>query len=226
MFLVLISLPSLSNLLGILKAAKRRKLSEKAQEVDDLKKRLEIIQDEDDDVFVEATPLAQKVPVVDYQFLTMEKEDEEIIKGINETPTQKAAKRRRLRKQAIEDEDLKKQLEVVVDEDDDVFIEATSIGRKVPVVNYDIVMINNKPRWTRWFMEKSTDCIWSSIEISTFQVHSGAVDECGKIESGRRELDVVRATQIYKTATLRISTRMMVEHVKVKTARVILMLPG
>nr|GFB44834.1 hypothetical protein [Tanacetum cinerariifolium] len=29
--------------------------------------RLEIVQDEDDDVFVEATPLAQKVPIVDYQ---------------------------------------------------------------------------------------------------------------------------------------------------------------
>nr|GFA26460.1 hypothetical protein [Tanacetum cinerariifolium] len=46
---------------------------------------------------------------------------------INETPAQKAAKRRRLREQAKEDEDLKKQLEVVVDEDDDVFIEATQL---------------------------------------------------------------------------------------------------
>nr|GFA62762.1 putative ribonuclease H-like domain-containing protein [Tanacetum cinerariifolium] len=72
---------------------------------------------------------------------------EEIIKSINETPAQKAAKRRRLREQAKEDENLKKQLEVVVDEDDDVFIEATPIGRKVPVVNYEIVMINNKPRY-------------------------------------------------------------------------------
>nr|GEX51172.1 hypothetical protein [Tanacetum cinerariifolium] len=63
----------------------------------------------------------------------MDKEEEEIIKSINETPTQKAAKRRRLREQAKKDENLKKQLEVVVDEDDDVFIEATPIGRKVPV---------------------------------------------------------------------------------------------
>nr|GFC91023.1 hypothetical protein [Tanacetum cinerariifolium] len=53
----------------------------------------------------------------------MEKEEEEIIKSINETPTQKAVKRRRLCEQAKEDENLKKQLEVVVDEDDDVFIE-------------------------------------------------------------------------------------------------------
>nr|GFB50310.1 hypothetical protein [Tanacetum cinerariifolium] len=55
----------------------------------------------------------------------MEKEEEEIIKSINDTPAQKAAKRRRLREQAKEDENLKKQLEVVVDEDDDVFIKAT-----------------------------------------------------------------------------------------------------
>nr|GFB09973.1 hypothetical protein [Tanacetum cinerariifolium] len=40
------------------KVGKRRKLSEEAQKADDLKKRLEIVQDEDDDVFVEATPLA------------------------------------------------------------------------------------------------------------------------------------------------------------------------
>nr|GFD28761.1 hypothetical protein [Tanacetum cinerariifolium] len=54
--------------------------------------------------------------------------------------------RRRLHEQAKEAEDLKKQLEVVADEDDDVFVEATPIGTKVPVVNYEIVMINNKPR--------------------------------------------------------------------------------
>nr|GFC99334.1 hypothetical protein [Tanacetum cinerariifolium] len=43
----------------------------------------------------------------------MEKEEEEIIKSINKTLVQKAAKRRRLREQAKEDENLKKQLEVV-----------------------------------------------------------------------------------------------------------------
>nr|GEW21530.1 hypothetical protein [Tanacetum cinerariifolium] len=78
----------------------------------------------------------------------IEKEEEEIIKSINETSAQKAAKKRRLCEQAKENKDLKKQLEVVVDKDDDVFIEATPIGKKVPVVNYEIVMINNKPRFT------------------------------------------------------------------------------
>nr|GEV73859.1 retrovirus-related Pol polyprotein from transposon TNT 1-94 [Tanacetum cinerariifolium] len=61
----------------------------------------------------------------------MEKEEEEIIKSINETP-----------------------LEVVADEDDDVFVEATPIGTKVPVVNYEIVMLNNKPR-----PKENTKCV-------------------------------------------------------------------
>nr|GFD03391.1 hypothetical protein [Tanacetum cinerariifolium] len=41
--------------------------SEEAQEADDLRRNLEIVQDKDDDVFVEAIPLGQKVLVVDYQ---------------------------------------------------------------------------------------------------------------------------------------------------------------
>nr|GEX92862.1 hypothetical protein [Tanacetum cinerariifolium] len=41
-------------------AAKRRKLNEEAQEVEDLKKHLEVVDDEDDDLFTEATPLARK----------------------------------------------------------------------------------------------------------------------------------------------------------------------
>nr|GFA49796.1 hypothetical protein [Tanacetum cinerariifolium] len=54
------------------KATKRRKLSEEAQEADDLRGRLEIVPEEDDDVFVEAIPLAQKAPVVDYQVVVID----------------------------------------------------------------------------------------------------------------------------------------------------------
>nr|GEW75789.1 hypothetical protein [Tanacetum cinerariifolium] len=72
----------------------------------------------------------------------MEEEDQEIIKSINETPAQKAAKRRKLSEEAQEAEDLRKHLEVVDDEDDDVFIEATPLAQKVPVVDYQIVLSN------------------------------------------------------------------------------------
>nr|GEZ54994.1 hypothetical protein [Tanacetum cinerariifolium] len=58
----------------------------------------------------------------------MEKEDEEIIKSINETPAQKAAKRRKLSKEAQEANDPKKRLEIIQDEDDDVFVEATPLA--------------------------------------------------------------------------------------------------
>nr|GFB59890.1 hypothetical protein [Tanacetum cinerariifolium] len=43
----------------------------------------------------------------------MEKEDEEIIKSINETPAQKVTKRRKLSEEAQEADDLKKRLEIV-----------------------------------------------------------------------------------------------------------------
>nr|GFA05230.1 hypothetical protein [Tanacetum cinerariifolium] len=48
----------------------------------------------------------------------MNEEDQEVLKSINETPAQKAAKRRKLNEEAQEAEDLKKRLEVVDDEDD------------------------------------------------------------------------------------------------------------
>nr|GEW88208.1 retrovirus-related Pol polyprotein from transposon TNT 1-94 [Tanacetum cinerariifolium] len=66
----------------------------------------------------------------------MEKEDEEIIKSINETPAQKAAKRRKLSEEVQEANDLKKRLEIVQDEDDDVFVEAIPLTQKDPVVDY------------------------------------------------------------------------------------------
>nr|GFB34061.1 hypothetical protein [Tanacetum cinerariifolium] len=46
-----------------------------------------------------------------------------------------------------ETEDVKKRLEVVDDEDDEVFTEATPLARKVPVVDYQIILINNEPRF-------------------------------------------------------------------------------
>nr|GFD31767.1 hypothetical protein [Tanacetum cinerariifolium] len=75
-----------------------------------------------------------------------EEEDQEIIKSINETPAQKAAKRRKLSKEAQEAEDLRERLEIVEDEDDDVFVKATPLSQKVPVMDYHIVVIDNKPR--------------------------------------------------------------------------------
>nr|GEX70195.1 hypothetical protein [Tanacetum cinerariifolium] len=61
---------------------------------------------------------------------------------INETLAEKAAKRRKLDEEV---DDLKRHLEIVPDEDDDVYTEATPLVRKVPVVDYEIIELNNKP---------------------------------------------------------------------------------
>nr|GFD16128.1 hypothetical protein [Tanacetum cinerariifolium] len=61
----------------------------------------------------------------------MVEEDREVLKSINETPAQRAAKRRKQNEEAQKVEDPKKHLEVVNDEDDDVFTEATPLARKV-----------------------------------------------------------------------------------------------
>nr|GFD39584.1 hypothetical protein [Tanacetum cinerariifolium] len=57
---------------------------------------------------------AQQLEIVNLKarVLSMQ-EDEEIIKSINETPAQKAAKRRKLSEKAQEADDLKKRLEIV-----------------------------------------------------------------------------------------------------------------
>nr|GEW41268.1 hypothetical protein [Tanacetum cinerariifolium] len=74
----------------------------------------------------------------------LEEEENRAIESINETPAQKAAKRRKLNEEV---EDLKRYLEIVPDEDDDVYTEATPLARKVPVVDYEIIHLNNKPHY-------------------------------------------------------------------------------
>nr|GFD37843.1 hypothetical protein [Tanacetum cinerariifolium] len=54
----------------------------------------------------------------------IEEEENRAIQSINETPAQKAAKRRKLNEEV---EDLKHHLEIVPDEDDDVYTEATPL---------------------------------------------------------------------------------------------------
>nr|GEY29169.1 hypothetical protein [Tanacetum cinerariifolium] len=74
----------------------------------------------------------------------LEEEENRVIESINETLAQKAAKRRKLNEEV---KDLKQHLEIMPGEDDDVYTEATPLARKVPVVSYHIIQLNNKPRY-------------------------------------------------------------------------------
>nr|GEZ40576.1 hypothetical protein [Tanacetum cinerariifolium] len=77
----------------------------------------------------------------------IEEEENRAIESINETPAQKVAKRRRLNEEAEDVEELKQHLEIMPNEDDDVHTEATPLARKVPVVDYQIIQLNNKPHF-------------------------------------------------------------------------------
>nr|GEW66579.1 hypothetical protein [Tanacetum cinerariifolium]GEZ42075.1 hypothetical protein [Tanacetum cinerariifolium] len=57
----------------------------------------------------------------------MEEEENRALQKINETPTEKAAKRRKLNEEV---EDLKRHLQIMPNEDDDVYTEATLLARK------------------------------------------------------------------------------------------------
>nr|GEZ06366.1 hypothetical protein [Tanacetum cinerariifolium] len=72
----------------------------------------------------------------------MEEEESRALQSINETPAQKAAKGRKLNEEV---EDLKRHLEIVPDKDDDIYTKSTPLARKVFVVDYEIINLNNKP---------------------------------------------------------------------------------
>nr|GFA03664.1 hypothetical protein [Tanacetum cinerariifolium] len=118
----------------------------------------------------------------------MEEEDQEIIKTINETPAQKAAKRRKLSEEAQKAKDLRKRLEVVDDEDDDVFIKATPLARKVPVMDYQIVLFLELMLSKR--SKKNTKCVNAVNEELTAAKHKlmMLVYCCCKDNTGAEEL--------------------------------------
>nr|GEW03248.1 hypothetical protein [Tanacetum cinerariifolium] len=90
----------------------------------------ELNEDIDWDVAIDHVKLkAKEDPVVQrYQVMKRKPQTEVIRRKLNE-----------------EVEDLKRYMEIVPDEDDDVYTEATSLARKVPVVDYKIIELNNKP---------------------------------------------------------------------------------
>nr|GEZ29786.1 hypothetical protein [Tanacetum cinerariifolium] len=75
----------------------------------------------------------------------IEEEESSALESINETPSQKAAKRRRLNQEDKDVEEIKQHLEIVPNEDNGVYTEATPLARKVPVVDYHIILLNSKP---------------------------------------------------------------------------------
>nr|GEY30147.1 hypothetical protein [Tanacetum cinerariifolium] len=72
----------------------------------------------------------------------MEEENNRALKRISESQKDKAAKKQKLDEEVAE---LKRHLQIVPNNEDDVYTEATPLARKVPVVDYEIYTENNKP---------------------------------------------------------------------------------
>nr|GEW47883.1 hypothetical protein [Tanacetum cinerariifolium] len=72
----------------------------------------------------------------------MEEEDSKALKRASESQAEKAVKKQKLDEEV---EELKKHLQRVPNDDDDVYTEATPLARKVPVIDYEIYTENNKP---------------------------------------------------------------------------------
>nr|GEU82996.1 hypothetical protein [Tanacetum cinerariifolium] len=72
----------------------------------------------------------------------MDEEDSRALKRLNETQEEKAAKMQKLDEEV---EELKRHLQIVPNDENDVYTEATPLARKVSVVDYEIYNKNNKP---------------------------------------------------------------------------------
>nr|GEW69295.1 xylulose kinase-1 [Tanacetum cinerariifolium] len=72
----------------------------------------------------------------------IEEDENRALQKLNETPAERAAKRRKLDEEV---EELRRHLQIVPNEDDDVYTEATLLARKVPIVDYQVIEMNNKP---------------------------------------------------------------------------------
>nr|GEX48789.1 uncharacterized mitochondrial protein AtMg00810-like [Tanacetum cinerariifolium] len=82
---------------------------------------------------------------VDFLQKTKEQMDEEnnrALKRLNESQKEKAAKKQKLDEKV---EELKRHLQIVPNDEDDVYTEATPLACKVPIVDYEIYNQNNKP---------------------------------------------------------------------------------
>nr|GEW77669.1 putative ribonuclease H-like domain-containing protein [Tanacetum cinerariifolium] len=96
---------------------------------------------------------------------------DEVIDHVNRKAKEDKSKAKKRQKLDDEVEELKRDLQIVPNDDDDVYTEATPLAHKVPVIDYEIIEQNNKPyykiirvdaRYSCSNLEESKKCTWSS----------------------------------------------------------------
>nr|GEU65379.1 hypothetical protein [Tanacetum cinerariifolium] len=98
----------------------------------------------------------------------MGEEDSKALKRISESQEDKAEKRQKLDEEVAE---LRRHLQIVPNDEYDVYTEATPLALKVPVVDYEIYTEHNKP-YNK--IKRADDDFAGREEISTYKVHSGS----------------------------------------------------
>nr|GFC71615.1 hypothetical protein [Tanacetum cinerariifolium] len=92
----------------------------------------------------------------------MEEEDSRALKRTSKSQADKAAKKQKLDKEV---EELKRHLQIVSNDEDDVYTEAIPLARKVPVVDYEIYTENNKPYYKIIRADKSPQLFPSFLSL-------------------------------------------------------------
>nr|GEX40511.1 hypothetical protein [Tanacetum cinerariifolium] len=92
----------------------------------------------------------------------MEGEDSKALKRASESQVEKAAKKQKLDEEV---EELKKHLQIVPNDDDDVYTEATPLARKVLIVDYEIYSENNKPYYNIMRADRSYQLFLSFLSL-------------------------------------------------------------
>nr|GFD30765.1 hypothetical protein [Tanacetum cinerariifolium] len=113
----------------------------------------------------------------------IKEEENRALESINETPAQKAAKRRRLNEEV---EELKQHLEIVPDEDNDVYTEATPLARKMDKIKFG--RVKEVFMWcTHHIIYNHSTDFASRKKIPTLEVYTRSNAECSETSSGRAE---------------------------------------
>nr|GFC01206.1 hypothetical protein [Tanacetum cinerariifolium] len=92
-----------------------------------------------DEVIDHVKKKAKEDPTTKEQII---EEESRALKRLRETPAKKATKRKKWDEEVKE---LKRHLQIMPNQHDDVYTEATLLARKVPIVDYEIIEQNNKP---------------------------------------------------------------------------------
>nr|GFA72228.1 hypothetical protein [Tanacetum cinerariifolium] len=149
----------------------------------------------------------------------IEKEDDEIIKSINETPAQKAAKRRQLSEEAQKADDLRGRLEIVQDEDDDVFVEAIPLAQKVPVVDYQLfLLVKKRYPLSKFTLEQLVNVARLQVEKEKLMLLKRSKENTKCVSAANEELTAA------KHKLMLLKSRCCWK--KVTTAKAMMMLPG